>query len=89
MVVLEPLKLILENYPFTEAQSLTVPDFPNDTGKGNHNIVFDKTVYIESSDFTEAPDKGYRRLTPNQGVGLRYTGFVVTVKEVKGLFNDN
>uniref|UniRef100_A0A6M2DDE6 glutamine--tRNA ligase n=1 Tax=Xenopsylla cheopis TaxID=163159 RepID=A0A6M2DDE6_XENCH len=83
MVVLEPLKLILENYPFTEAQSLTVPDFPNDTGKGNHNIVFDKTVYIESSDFTEAPDKGYRRLTPNQGVGLRYTGFVVTVKEIR------
>lgn len=82
MVVLEPLKLILENYPYNEPQTLSVPDFPGDTTKGNHNILFDKEVYIEATDFTETPDKGYRRLTPNQAVGLRYAGFVIAVKEV-------
>lgn len=82
LVVLEPLKVTLTNFPHKEAITISVPDFPTNPEKGSHSIRFDKVIYIERSDFKEVPEKGYRRLSPDQTVGLRHAGFVVKVTQV-------
>jgi glutaminyl-tRNA synthetase len=79
MVVLEPLKITITNFPSDKPIKVNVPDFPNEPEKGSHDVVLGKVLYIESTDFTETPDKGYRRLTPTQTVGLRHAGYVLKV----------
>lgn len=80
MVVLNPLKLTIVKG--CESTKISVPDFPNDISKGSHEVTLDKVVYIDGSDFKENPEKGYRRLAPNQTVGLKHAGLVITVLEV-------
>ncbi|KAL0839596.1 hypothetical protein ABMA28_016282 [Loxostege sticticalis] len=82
MVVLEPLKITITNFPSDKPISVSVPDFPNEPEKGSHSVVLNKLVYIESTDFKEEPEKGYRRLTPSQSVGLRHAGYVLKVAKV-------
>jgi hypothetical protein len=53
MVVLEPLKVTITNFPAGIPMELTVPNFPSDESRGSHTIVFDSVIYIEKSDFTE------------------------------------
>jgi len=53
MVVLEPIKLIIRNFPQEKAIKLTAPNFPNEPEKGHHEITFDEIVYIEATDFKE------------------------------------
>lgn len=79
MVVLEPLKIVITNFPSKSTIEVQVPDFPNEPERGSHKVVLEDTVYIEYTDFSEKPDKGYRRLTPNQTVGLRHAGYVLKV----------
>lgn len=84
LVVLEPLKITISNFMSDKPMKLSVPDFPGQTDcKSSHEIVFDRVVYIEKSDFKESPEKGYRRLSPTQTVGLRHAGVVLKVTEVK------
>uniref|UniRef100_A0A8C1BZL4 Glutamine--tRNA ligase n=1 Tax=Cyprinus carpio carpio TaxID=630221 RepID=A0A8C1BZL4_CYPCA len=78
MAVLEPLKVTITNLP-TNAQEVRVPDFPANEAKGSHVVPFSKTIFIEKSDFRE---KGYKRLTPDQPVGLRHAGYVISVQRV-------
>lgn len=83
MVVTKPLPLNIVNFEQLNGDTkITVPDFPNDADKGSHTIQFDRTIYIEKSDFKVAADKGYRRLAPGQSVGLRYAGVVLEVDKV-------
>ncbi|GJQ79008.1 Aats-gln [Trypoxylus dichotomus] len=82
MVVLEPLKIVLENYPHTGPIKIPVPNFPSQPELGSHDVSLDKILYIEHSDFMEVGNKGYRRLTTTQTVGLRHAGLVLSVKEV-------
>ncbi|CAG4964530.1 unnamed protein product [Parnassius apollo] len=82
MVVLEPLKITLTNYKDNTMKEYTVPDFPNEPEKGSHKVFFNKVLYIESTDFKEQPEKGYRRLTPTQCVGLRHSEYVIKVSKV-------
>lgn len=82
MVVLEPLKINLVNMVDQVEYDLEVPDFPDSPEKGKHRINFGSTIFIERNDFREVKEKGYRRLTPDQTVGLKYAGFVIKVKEV-------
>lgn len=56
MVVLEPIKLTIKNFPQEKSIKLTVPDFPNEPEKGHHEITFDEILYIEASDFKEVRD---------------------------------
>lgn len=79
MVVLEPLKITIENFSNANPIEVTVPDFPNEPEKGSHKVALDRVLYIESTDFKEMPEKGYRRLTPAQTVGLRHAGLVLKV----------
>lgn len=78
MVVLDPLKITIEGFP-SKPITVPVPDFPTEPDKGTHSVVLNRVLYIEASDFKEAPEKGYRRLTPTQGVGLRHAGYMIKV----------
>jgi glutaminyl-tRNA synthetase len=83
LVVLEPLKVTISNFISDKPINLKIPDFPaQPENKASHNIVFDRIVYIEQSDFKENPEKGYRRLSPNQTVGLRHASVVLKVEKV-------
>ena len=53
MAVLEPLKVVIQNYPHDSKIELSVPNFPNDESKGSHNVWFDKELYIDATDFQE------------------------------------
>lgn len=84
MALMEPLKVTIENYPHDSKIEVTAANFPADESKGSHVVSFDKIVYIDSCDFVENPtDKGYKRLSLAQPVGLRYSGYQISVKEVK------
>lgn len=61
---------------------LDVPDFPKDPNRGSHEIPLGRLVYIERSDFIEEGGKGFRRLTPNQPVGLKYTSSTISIQHV-------
>ncbi|XP_053576782.1 glutamine--tRNA ligase [Bombina bombina] len=82
MAVLEPLKVTITNFPEQKAIDVTVPNFPANESKGFHTVPFTSTVYIEQTDFKEVMEKGYKRLTPDQPVGLRHAGYVISVKNV-------
>jgi glutaminyl-tRNA synthetase len=53
MVVMEPLKVTITNFPYENMTELTVLNFPGDDSRGSHTIKFDSVIYIEKSDFTE------------------------------------
>uniref|UniRef100_A0A336LZF8 Probable glutamine--tRNA ligase n=1 Tax=Culicoides sonorensis TaxID=179676 RepID=A0A336LZF8_CULSO len=82
LVVLEPLKVTIKNFPQEKGIDIEVPNFPNNPENGTHKIHFDRIVYIEQSDFKEEPEKGYRRLSLTQTVGLRHTNYVIKVEHV-------
>lgn len=82
LVVLEPLKVTLKNFPARSTNKIVVPDFPNIPDGAQHEIVFDEVIYIERSDFKETPEKGYRRLSPNQSVGLRHAGTIIKLDQI-------
>ncbi|KAK4872474.1 hypothetical protein RN001_014503 [Aquatica leii] len=84
MAVLDPLKIIIENYPHKGPIKVSVPNFPSKPELGSHNVAFDRIIYIEKNDFAEATtDKGYRRLTSSQSVGLRHAGYVLQLKSIE------
>jgi glutaminyl-tRNA synthetase len=82
MAVLDPLKIVLTNYASGEVEWLDAPYFPHDIPlEGTRQVPFTRELYIERSDFSEDPPKGYRRLIPGAEVRLRY-GYVVRCDEV-------
>ncbi|XP_034732377.1 glutamine--tRNA ligase [Etheostoma cragini] len=82
MAVLEPLKVTITNLPENSKSEVRVPDFPANEAKGSHTVPFTRTIFIEQSDFREVLEKGYKRLTPEQPVGLRHAGYVISVQKV-------
>lgn len=82
MAVLEPLKVTITNLPKDAKMDVKVPNFPANEAKGTHTVPFTCTVFIEQSDFREVMEKGYKRLTPEQPVGLRHAGYVISVQKV-------
>uniref|UniRef100_A0A1B0CGP3 Probable glutamine--tRNA ligase n=1 Tax=Lutzomyia longipalpis TaxID=7200 RepID=A0A1B0CGP3_LUTLO len=82
LVVLEPLKVTLKDFPHTAPVTISVPNFPGNPEKGSHSITLDRVIFIERSDFKETPEKGYRRLSPTQSVGLRHAGLIISVSEI-------
>ncbi|KAG5838454.1 hypothetical protein ANANG_G00223870 [Anguilla anguilla] len=82
MAVLEPLKITITNMPSTTQVEVRIPDFPANEERGSHTVPFAHTIYIERSDFREVMEKGYKRLTPDQPVGLRHAGYVITLQRV-------
>jgi glutaminyl-tRNA synthetase len=81
MAVLRPLKLIIENYPAGQAETLQAINHPDDPSAGTRPITFGREIYIEQEDFMEDPPKKFFRLAPGREVRLRY-GFFVTCNEI-------
>ena len=79
MAVLRPLKLIIENYPEGQTETLRAANHPDDPEAGSRPITFGRELYIEAEDFMENPPKKFFRLSPGQEVRLRYGYFVTCV----------
>lgn len=76
MTVLNPVKLILTNYPDDLTEEFQVENNPNRPEDGTRTITFSKESYIEADDFLEKPFKGYQRLYPGNEVRLKSTYIV-------------
>ena len=83
MAVLRPLKVVIENYPEGETESLDAVNNPEDSGAGTRAVPFGREIYIERDDFMEDPPKKFFRLAPGREVRLRYAYFVTCVDVVK------
>ncbi len=77
MVVLDPVKLIIENYPEGQVEYLDGVNNPEDPEAGTRPVAFTRELYIERGDFMEEAPKKFFRLKPGQEVRLRY-GYLVT-----------
>lgn len=76
MVVLNPVKLIIDNYPEGKSETLQAINNPEDETAGTREVSFSKELFIERDDFMENPPKKYFRMTPGQEVRLRYAYIV-------------
>ena len=76
MAVLDPVKLVIENYPDGKEEFAEVPNHPQKPDCGKRQVPFSRQLWIEREDFMETPVKGYFRLFPGNKVRLRY-GYVV------------
>ncbi len=79
--VLNPLKLVITNYPEDESETFTVNNHPKDESMGTREIPFGREIYIEQDDFMLDPPSKFFRLGPGREVRLRY-GYAVTCDEV-------
>lgn len=70
-VVVDPIKLIITNYPEGKVEYMPSVNNPQDENSGTHDIAFSRELYIEREDFMEDAPKKYFRLTPGQEVRLR------------------
>jgi len=83
MAVLEPLKVIITNYPDDEVEYLEAVNNPEDESAGVRQVAFTKVLYIEQEDFREVPPKKYYRLSPGTEVRLRYAYFIRCTDVIK------
>ena len=83
MGVLNPLRIVIDNYPEGEAEELEALNHPTDESFGTRRIPFGKVLYIERDDFREDPPKKFYRLAPGREVRLRYAYFMTCVDVVK------
>ncbi len=83
MAVLQPLRVVIENYPDGRVEEVEAVNNPEDPGMGTRKVPFSREVYIERDDFREVPPKKYYRLAPGQEVRLRYAYIVKCVGMTK------
>ena len=81
MAVLEPLKIVIENYPEGESERLEAVNNPENEADGIRHVPFSRELWIERQDFMEDPPKKFFRLSPGREVRLRYA-YYVTCNEV-------
>jgi glutaminyl-tRNA synthetase len=83
MGVLNPVKVIIDNYPEGKSEELTAINNPEDESMGTRKINFSKTLYIEKDDFMENAPRKFFRLSPGKEVRLRYAYFIKCTDVVK------
>jgi glutaminyl-tRNA synthetase len=81
--VLDPLKLVLENYPADRTETVEVPNNPEDPAAGSRSVPFGRELWIERDDFQEDPQPKFFRLAPGREVRLRSAYFVTCHDVVK------
>ena len=81
MAVLNPVKIVLTNYPEGRVEELEGVNNPEDASMGTRKIPFSRELFIEQSDFMENPPKGYHRLVPGGEVRLRYA-YIIKCNEI-------
>ena len=83
MAVLNPLKVVIENYPEGPGEELDAVNNPEDPAAGARKVPFSREIYIERDDFMEDPPKKFFRLAPGREVRLRYAYFITCTDVVK------
>jgi len=83
MAVLEPLTLVLENYPEGQVEEMDVVNNPEDPSAGTRKVPFSRELYIEADDFMEDPPKQFFRLAPGREIRLRNAYLVTCTGVVK------
>ncbi|MBW1977899.1 MAG: glutamine--tRNA ligase/YqeY domain fusion protein [Deltaproteobacteria bacterium] len=83
MAVLNPLRVVIDNYPEGKRETLEALNNPEDPGMGTRKVPFSRVLYIEQDDFMENPPKKFYRLAPGREVRLRYAYFIRCVDVVK------
>jgi glutaminyl-tRNA synthetase len=81
MAVLQPLRVVIEDYPDGQVERLEAVNNPEDPAAGTRQVPFSRVVYIERDDFREDPPKQFHRLAPGREVRLRYA-YVIKCREV-------
>ena len=76
MAVLDPIKVVIENYPEEQVEILNAPNHPNDESMGTREVPFTRELYIEAEDFREAANKKFKRLVIDKEVRLRNAYFI-------------
>ena len=71
MAVLDPVKVIIENFPQGEVEMVTMPNHPNKPEMGSRQVPFSREIYIDRADFREEANKQYKRLVLGKEVRLR------------------
>ena len=81
MAVLQPLRVVIEDYPDGQVEQLEAVNNPEDPAAGTRRVPFSRVIYIERDDFREDPPKQFHRLAPGREVRLRYA-YVIKCREV-------
>jgi glutaminyl-tRNA synthetase len=83
MAVINPVEVLIENYPTDQTEWLDASLWPHDVPKeGSRKIPFGPRILIERDDFQETPQKGFKRMAPGREIRLRY-GYLVTCTGVR------
>ena len=83
MAVLDPVKVVITNYPDGKTEEMEAVNNPEDETMGKRKVPFSRELYIERADFNEDPPKNFFRLSPRVEVRLRYAYFIKCEKVVK------
>jgi glutaminyl-tRNA synthetase len=82
MAVIDPVKLVIENYPQGESEIVTMPNHPNKPEMGSREVPFSAEIWIDRADFREEANKQYKRLVMGKEVRLR-NAYVVKAERVE------
>ena len=83
MAVLDPIKVIIDNYPEEQVEMLDADNNPEDENAGTRKIPFSREIYIERDDFMEDPPKKFYRLAPGCEVRLKHAYYITCERVVK------
>ena len=83
MGVLEPIKVIITNYPDNEIEYLDAKNNPEDESAGKRKLAFSKEIFIDKNDFMDDPPKKFFRLSPGKEVRLKFAYYIVCENVIK------
>ena len=83
MAVLQPLKIVIENYPEEQTEELAAVNNPENPEEGTRNVPFSRELFIEQNDFMEDPPRKFFRLAPGREIRLRYAYFITCTQVIK------
>ncbi|MCK5200275.1 MAG: glutamine--tRNA ligase, partial [Spirochaetales bacterium] len=83
MAVLDPLKVVITNYPEDKTEMMEAENNPEDENMGKREIPFSREIYIEKDDFMENPPKKYFRLSPGREIRLKQAFYITCTDVIK------
>ena len=83
MAVLDPIKVVITNYPKDHLEELEADNNPEDESAGKRNLLFSREIFIERSDFMEDPPKKFFRLGPDREVRLKHAYYITCTDFIK------
>ncbi|MFA5513580.1 MAG: glutamine--tRNA ligase/YqeY domain fusion protein [Sphaerochaetaceae bacterium] len=83
MAILDPLKVVITNYPENKSEYLVAENNPEDPAASTREVPFSREIYIEREDFMENPPKGYHRLYPGNEIRLKHAYYITCTDVIK------